>query len=64
MSMHEPPLPSVMIDMILRYNKIIKIVEIYAQCLGVLAPGSAHGGPSARPTMSFSENFLAHVSAQ
>ena len=31
---------------------------------GVLAPGSAHAGPSARPPINMSGNFPAHVSAE
>ena len=32
--------------------------------MGVLAPGSAHARPSARPPISMSGNLLAHVSAE
>ena len=32
--------------------------------MGVLAPVSAHVGPSAQPPIDMSENFPAHVSAE
>ena len=32
--------------------------------MGVLAPGSAHARPSARPPIDTSGNFPAHVSAE
>ena len=32
--------------------------------MGVLAPGSEHARPSARPPISMSGNFPAHVSAE
>ena len=37
--------------------------EIPLTPMGVLAPGSAHAGPSAQPPIDMSGNFTAHVSA-
>ena len=38
--------------------------QISASADGVLAPGSAHARPSARPLINTSRNFSAHISAE
>jgi hypothetical protein len=45
-------------------HKMIIIKKFPLAPMGILAPGSAHARPSARPHIATSGNFLAHVSAE
>ena len=47
-----------------RYIPMQKQFEMSTHADGVLAPGSAHARPSARPPLYMSGNFPANVSAE
>ena len=47
-----------------KIKKTVKLKVIPLAPMGVLAPGSAHARPSARPPIDTSGNFQAHVSAE
>ena len=48
----------------IEHTKCKEIERISAHADGVIAPGSAHAKPSARPPISMSGTFSEHMSAE
>ena len=58
-------LPELLSDIVNTERVFQGKVELFPLApMGVLAPGSAHARPSARPPIDTSGNFSAHVSAE